>query len=147
MVKIFQEVKRLGTKLMGKGPYDLAPFSYFCDRDRDESQFGMDRPESFTGILHEEATGWVEFCTPTTFMTKVVNPRFIGSLPRYIPFGIAPEPSRIIFSLSRGGIIGNTGMIYDITSRLAVAETTHNWTINCQYFLNLNNKKLICTNG
>ncbi|AFY35650.1 hypothetical protein Cal7507_5313 [Calothrix sp. PCC 7507] len=127
----FKEIKRSINFIIGTGPYDLASFEYISSlAHNEENPYGLDYPESVTGIVYQESTKSVEYQNPPVSLTQKIVSRTVANRSRFLATGIFPEPPRIIYSLFRGGVIcpqADFLIIYDVASRLAVKEVTHNW--------------------
>lgn len=78
--------------------------------------------------------GWVSYQKAINTLTKTKSDiRLVRGHARFLTSGIAAEPPRIVYSLSRGAIIGNTGIIYHQKTRFAITESTHCWIIPPHY--------------
>lgn len=139
-----RKTKRAINYLFGSGPYDLAPFERIAKLSHETriNAMGIDYPDSVTGILYQEDTGWIEYKKHTTSLNQKIVGREVSGQVRYLPKGIFREPPRIIYSLSQGGVIVSRDpelacLVYDTASRLAVEEATYIWEgeRRCQYAL------------
>lgn len=134
MNTLTKQIRRLINCLIGSGPYGLVSFKEIAKSAHDESIYGIDHPESTTGILYKEDNKkWIEYSQPTLSLTEEIVSRHVEGRPRYLKTGLFPEPERIIYSLSNGGIASNSGLVYEAKTRLAIKETVHNWTYPPKY--------------
>ncbi|MBE9158349.1 glycosyltransferase family 61 protein [Nodosilinea sp. LEGE 06152] len=129
-----RKVKRAINYAFGKGPYDLAPFEYIekLSHQVNLNATGVDYPDSTTGILYQENTGWFEYKKYTNNLDRKLIKKKKSGRDRFLTKGILPEQPRILYSISQGGVIvsrksGYECIVYDSVSRLAVEEVTYIW--------------------
>ena len=120
-------LRRLTNRLVGTGPWRIAPFDGIAAERTGELQAPVHRPESFVGVLCEEADSPVAYDCAHALLGQPALGETLDGSPRYRAYGLSPAEPKRLFTLTDAGIAGRDGVIYCIRTRTAVAETVRCW--------------------
>ena len=120
-------LRRAGNRLLGRGPWRLAPFDLLR---QDSLRDSLHRPEEFSGVIRTVADQRPAFfAAPHSLLGQAAElPTFAGE-PRYHTAGLAPSPAIRLCALADAGLAGDEGVVYCPRSRRAVLETVRAWRL------------------
>lgn len=123
-------VRRTVNRFFGRGPWRTLPLEQLIAQRADEWRFGMNRPESFSGLLEVVTTPPQAYpavpplveLDPSLHQTFPTGPRFLAG-------GLAPARQTRVWTLTDVIVSGSDGLVWCPHSRTAVAETARDWSL------------------
>lgn len=122
-------IKRLIVRFLTKNPFRVQKFE---DIFRVHAGSPVEMPECLTGLLKKEIGEILIFPSVPISHNFPIKYRKIGKTPRFALTGVFKAPDRKLFSIAKGSIIGQLGMIYDAAKRTFIDESAKEWSQNLQ---------------
>ncbi|MDX2197214.1 MAG: glycosyltransferase family 61 protein [Cytophagales bacterium] len=88
----------------------------------------VDVPEILSYVLKNEQGSQMKYQLPVTLGNVPLNIRKIKKSYRYAHEGVFRAPQRSLYSIHKGVILGETGIIYDTAKRVAIDESALEWS-------------------